>query len=182
MKWLHLSSALQFLTLHRGRDIFSHFTANKDDERQKCFVLLCQFLFFASRIHGPILENINPDSLRMLMLVCATHIRCGQAASYERLLSLFANAQWPTGPVVSPLVAIRAFDKRSSCTWPRRPRTVYTLKRPWITARTFSLRVNHEARTPPLSLTPASRRRRPPAMDVGGEFGKRLFARDEMFT
>lgn len=84
MKRLHLSSALQFLTSLRGGDIFSHFTANEDGERLKNVFLLCQFLFFASRSRGPILENINLDSLRMLMRVCATHIRRGRAASYER--------------------------------------------------------------------------------------------------
>lgn len=46
MKWLHLSHALQFLTSRRGRDILSHFTANKDDERDtKIFVALSVFIF-----------------------------------------------------------------------------------------------------------------------------------------
>lgn len=46
MKWRHLSNALQFLTSRRGRDIFSHFTANLDDERRKKnIVALSVFIF-----------------------------------------------------------------------------------------------------------------------------------------
>lgn len=182
MKWFHLSIAPQSLTSRWGGAIFSHFTANKDDERHEKILLLCQFLFFASRTRDLILENINPDSLRMLMLVCATHIWCRRATSADRLVILFANARRPTGQWVSPLVGVPAFDKRSSCTWPRCPCTVYTLERPWITERTSSLCVNHESRTLLPSLIQASRRRRAPVTDVGGEFGKRLLASNEMFT
>lgn len=45
MKRLHLSSVLQFLTSRRDGDIFSHFTANEDGERDikmfSCSVSFC---------------------------------------------------------------------------------------------------------------------------------------------
>lgn len=53
MKWLHLTNAMRFLTSRRGRDIFSHFTANKDDERdieKKNIVALSVFIFLRPNI------------------------------------------------------------------------------------------------------------------------------------
>lgn len=180
MRRSHLSNVQQFLTSPRGAGIFSHFTANEDGEEDKKFFLLCQFLFFASRSHRPILENINLDSLCMLMCVCATHIWCGRAARYERrrLVCKCTADRRPGGLAFGwrPRLWQEVFMYLAALSPP-----VYTLEWPWITERTFSLRVNHEARTPPPSLILASRRRRPPATDVGGEFGKRLLARDEMF-
>lgn len=165
MKWFHLSGAPPSLTARGGGEhlflISRQIKRTKDTEKYCCSVTCC---FFASRIHQPISENINPDSLRMLMLVCATHIRCGRVTSYERSAPvLFAHQ--PVG--VSPSVGAPAFDKRSSCTWP--PSSLHCLHtRTTMNHRKdffflfffFGLCVNHKSRTRLPLLIQASRRRR----------------------